>query len=94
LGDRCQRACRAVISGPAGELTAMTMATWIIVAVVGVALLAILAMSRSRRSDAATMFQRQIDALSPEARRGITEQIKDLSGDDPGGDSEEVDDGP
>ena len=94
MGDRCQRACCAVISGPAGELTAMTMATWIIVAVVGVALLAILAMSRWRRSDAATMFQRQIDALSPEARRGITEQIKDLSGDDPGGDVEEVDDGP
>jgi hypothetical protein len=70
----------------------MPMASWIILAVLGIAFVAIVAMSRRRRSDPAASFQRQIDALSPEARRGVTERVRDLTADDARAD-EEPDDG-
>lgn len=70
----------------------MPMASWIVLAVLGIAFVAIVAMSRRRRSDPAASFQRQIDALSPEARRGVTERVRDLTADDARAD-EESDDG-
>ena len=59
------------------------MASWIIVAVIVGALVIALGINLRRRRDTVASFQRQIDALSPEARRGVTERIREL---DPDGD--------
>jgi hypothetical protein len=67
----------------------------VIVAIVVVAIGAALIM-RARRPDTVEVFQRQIDALSPEARKPVVEQIQQLDdrGEDdgtdaPGGPAEE-----
>ena len=58
------------------------MASWIIVAVIVGALVIALGINLRRRRDTVASFQRQIDALSPEARRGVTERIRELDPDD------------
>jgi hypothetical protein len=64
----------------------------VVVAIVVVAIGAALIM-RARRPDTVEVFQRQIDALSPEARKPVVEQIQQL--DDRGeDDGAEEDDGP
>ncbi len=70
----------------------MIVAVVIVVAIVVVAIAAALIM-RARRPDTVEVFQRQIDALSPEARKPVVEQIQQL---DERGEEEGVDedDGP
>jgi hypothetical protein len=56
----------------------------IVVVAIGVALI-----MRARRPDTVEVFQRQIDALSPEARKPVVEQIQQLDdrGEDDGTDA-------
>jgi hypothetical protein len=65
----------------------------VVVIVVAVVLVAIGAavIIRARRPDTVEVFQRQIDALSPEARKPVVEQIQQLEGED---DRTDEDDGP
>ena len=49
----------------------------IVVAVVVVAIIVALVL-RSRRPDTVEVFQRQIDALSPEARKPVVEKLQQL----------------
>lgn len=53
---------------------------WVIagVAVVAIALL-ILVATRRRTPDGVATFQRQIDALSPEARRPVVQRLEDVT---------------
>lgn len=75
---------------------------WIIIAVAVVAIAVILVSRRRRRADGVDSFRRQIDALSPEARRPVVDQVQsvaetgnvdqgdepaDTVGDEPPGDS-------
>ncbi|MBL6760143.1 MAG: hypothetical protein ISQ15_05665 [Ilumatobacteraceae bacterium] len=71
------------------------MASWIIAAVIVGALVIAIGINLRRRRDTVASFQRQIDALSPEARRGVTKRIRELDPDDdapdhPGGDVDEA----
>lgn len=54
--------------------------TWVVVAAVVVVIAVVLALiARSRRApDGVTTFQRQIDALSPDARRSVVRSVEDL----------------
>jgi hypothetical protein len=53
--------------------------TWIIVgAAIVVAGLLLFVFSRRRSPDGVTTFQRQIDALSPEARRSVVDRVQRL----------------
>ncbi len=63
----------------------MTAVIIVIVAVVVVAIIVALVL-RARRPDTVEVFQRQIDALSPEARKPVVEQLQQLDerGDDRG----------
>ena len=78
------------------------MAIVVIVVVVIVVAAAIVLLIRRREPDTFDSFQRQIDALSPEARRPVVEQVNQAgdteTGDTPAGDTpaveEEPDDGP
>ena len=83
------------------------MAIVVIVVVVIVVAAAIVLLIRRREPDTFDSFQRQIDALSPEARRPVVEQVNQAgdtetgdtpAGDTPAGDTpaveEEPDDGP
>lgn len=47
----------------------------VVALVVAVVLAAIVVVVRSRRSDGVDSFRRQIDALSPEARRTVIDQV-------------------
>ena len=58
------------------------MASWIIVAVIVGTLVIAIGINLRRRRDTVASFQRQIDALSPEARRGVTKRIRELDPDD------------
>jgi uncharacterized membrane protein len=67
--------------------------TWIVIGavVIAVALIAFLA-SRRRTPDGVTTFQRQIDALSPDARRSVQQRLEDVSKrDDPANGDGDVD---
>jgi hypothetical protein len=58
----------------------------IVVVVAVVLLLAVAAFARSRRSnDGVDSFRRQIDALSPEARRPVIDQVQNAAERDPDG---------
>jgi hypothetical protein len=57
------------------------MASWLIVAVIAGTLVIVIGLNMRRRRDTVASFQRQIDALSPEARRGVTERIRELDPD-------------
>ena len=55
------------------------MTAVVIVIVVAVVVVVIVALAlRARRPDTVEVFQRQIDALSPEARKPVVEQIQQL----------------
>jgi hypothetical protein len=58
--------------------------------VVGVAIVAagvvMFVLSRRRAPDGVTSFQRQIDALSPEARRSVVDRVQRLEEGSPDGD--------
>lgn len=59
----------------------MTAAVVVIAIVVVVAVAAVIGMSRRRRvSDGVDSFRRQIDALSPEARRPVVDQVQRSAG--------------
>lgn len=54
---------------------------WIVIALAIVLLALVVALRRRRASDGVMSFQRQIDALSPEARRPVVDRMQHL--DDP-----------
>lgn len=56
---------------------------WIIVAAVVVLVLIGIFVARARqRADGVDSFRRQIDALSPEARRPVVDQVQSVAGSD------------
>ena len=59
------------------------MSAVIVIAVVAVliAVVLVLVVRLSRRPDGVAQFQRQIDALSPEARRPVVDQVQQLEED-------------
>ena len=62
--------------------------TWLIVAIVVVVVVAVVAVvvARSRRPDGVATFRRQIDALSPEARRPVVDEVHRLDDEKKGDD--------
>ena len=72
----------------------MSSTTVIIIIVIVVIALAALAVARSRRAnDGVDSFRRQIDALSPEARRPVVDQVQSAKGrNDPDDDAPDDDD--
>ena len=53
---------------------------WLVLGVVAVALVLIVVVaSRRRTPDGVVTFQRQIDALSPEARRPVVQRLEDVT---------------
>ena len=62
--------------------------TWLIVAIVAVAIVVVVAVfvARSRRPDGVATFRRQIDALSPEARRPVVDEVQRLDDEKKGDD--------
>ena len=54
--------------------------TWVVVAAVVafVVVVAVIVIRRSRRPDGVAAFRRQIDALSPEARRPVVDKVQQL----------------
>jgi hypothetical protein len=68
--------------------------TVLIVVVIVVVVAVALAVARSRRAnDGVDSFRRQIDALSPEARRPVVDQVQSAKGrNDPGDDAPDDDD--
>ena len=50
----------------------------IVIAAVAVVALIVALVLRARRPDTVEVFQRQIDALSPEARKPVVEQVQQL----------------
>jgi hypothetical protein len=54
--------------------------TWLIVAIVVVVVVGVVAVlvARTRRPDGVATFRRQIDALSPEARRPVVDEVQRL----------------
>lgn len=67
---------------------------WILVAVAAVVIAAALVIAVRRRgaeADGVSRFQRQIDALSPEARRNVVDRVQRIDQDSPAGDEGPVD---
>ncbi len=63
----------------------MTIAVVVVVAalvVIAVVIVIIVGRSRSRSSDGVATFRRQIDALSPEARREVVDKVQALEEDE------------
>ena len=54
--------------------------TWLVIAAVVafVVVISVIVLRRSRRPDGVAAFQRQIDALSPEARRPVVDKVQQL----------------
>ncbi len=50
----------------------------IVIAAVAVVAIIVALVLRARRPDTVEVFQRQIDALSPEARKPVVEQVQQL----------------
>jgi hypothetical protein len=70
--------------------------TLVVVVIVAVVVaLVLLLISRSRRSnDGVDSFRRQIDALSPEARRPVVDQVQNVAGqNEPDAEPDDDDDG-
>jgi hypothetical protein len=57
----------------------LTVLVLLLAAVVVVAVVLVVVMTR-RPKDAVDSFRRQIDALSPEARRGVVDQVQHAAG--------------
>lgn len=66
----------------------------VLIAVVAVILLiAVIVLVRRREPDTLDSFRRQIDALSPEARRPVVDQVQQIDDEStPGSDDEHADD--
>ena len=62
--------------------------TWLVVAIVAVVVVVVVAVlvARSRRPDGVATFRRQIDALSPEARRPVVDEVQRLDDEKKGDD--------
>ena len=57
---------------------------WVVVgAAIVVTGIVLFVLSRRRAPDGVTSFQRQIDALSPEARRSVVDRVQKLDEDKP-----------
>lgn len=56
---------------------------WVLVVVAIIVVVAIVIIVRRREPDTLDSFRRQIDALSPEARRPVVDQVQRLEGADP-----------
>ncbi len=69
----------------------MTLILVIVIAVVVVAA-GVMLVSRRRPNDGVSSFQRQIDALSPEARRTVVDQVHNVQGDRDGDDADAEED--
>ncbi len=71
----------------------MIVVVVVIVAIVVVVAIVAALVVRARRPDTVEVFQRQIDALSPEARKPVVEQLEQLDeredDEEPGGPAEE-----
>ena len=53
---------------------------WVVLGVIAVAIALLVLVARRRRTpDGVETFQRQIDALSPEARRPVVQKLEDVS---------------
>lgn len=62
---------------------------WILVgAAIVAAGIVLFVLSRRRTPDGVTSFQRQIDALSPEARRSVVDRVQKLDEGKPDGDED------
>jgi septation ring formation regulator EzrA len=61
----------------------------VIIAVVVVVAIGVAYLVRARRPDTVEVFQRQIDALSPEARKPVVEKLQQL--DERGGEQDDPD---
>lgn len=84
MGHRRPAHCRRADVTNAGAVI------WVIIGVAIIALgLALLVASRRRTPDGVATFQRQIDALSPEARRPVVKRLEDVVN----GDQDEAPDG-
>lgn len=64
---------------------------WVIVGIAVVIVLAALVLRRRRPADGVASFQRQIDALSPEARRPTVQRVEDAAKRDDPVDTDEDD---
>jgi hypothetical protein len=60
----------------------VTVAVIVVAAALVVIALVVVVVRRRRPSDGVAMFQRQIDALSPEARRPVVDRVQALEDDD------------
>jgi len=70
----------------------MSPTTILVLIVVAVVVVIALAIARSRRSnDGVDSFRRQIDALSPEARRPVVDQVQNAAGRTASDDDADVD---
>jgi hypothetical protein len=65
----------------------------VVVAIVAALLVigAVVAYRLTRSNDAVESFRRQIDALSPEARRNVVDQVNRIDGDESDGDESDGD---
>jgi flagellar biosynthesis/type III secretory pathway M-ring protein FliF/YscJ len=61
-------------------------AVLIAVAAVVIVVVAAILVRRARRPDGVTTFQRQIDALSPEARRQVVDKVQQMDDERSAGD--------
>ena len=70
---------------------------YVIAAVAALAVIAVLVARQRRANDGVDSFRRQIDALSPEARRPVVDQVQNAAGrqvdDDNGSDDPDDEDG-
>ena len=54
----------------------MSPAVWVLIVIVAVAVIAVVVARSRRANDGVDSFRRQIDALSPEARRPVVDQVQ------------------
>ena len=64
-----------------GRVVTALIIVIVVIAVVVVVGVGVMMVSRRRRPDGVAAFQRHIDALSPEARRPVVDQVQQLEGD-------------
>jgi hypothetical protein len=64
-----------------GRVVTALIVVIVVLAVVVVVGVGVMLASRRKRPDGVAAFQRHIDALSPEARRPVVDQVQQLEGD-------------
>ena len=65
-----------------GRVVTVLIVVIVVLAVVVLVGVGAMVISRRRRPDGVAAFQRHIDALSPEARRPVVDQVQQLETDD------------